>query len=266
MEKAFKRAGLKFRGDPYFLSVLLLFTVFCSPFEASAFESLLKNNTTPTAYIYADAGACDDGCIDAAAQLALRNGLKVVRVKNANLFTENDRIQPRLGDLWIQPGGDAIRAAKDLGQNGLERIRRWVAGGLNYLGFCAGSFLADQFVDDASTVPGLGLIPFPTEDFLPGHPESRILEQLWHGRLRWLYFQEGATFSVPRDSAVSVVATYADRRPSVIHTRYGYGQVVLSGVHPEAPISWSEIEGLVDPDGEDMDLADELVDRALSPL
>ncbi len=215
-----------------------------------------QSEFTPTAYIYSGTGACAEGCVDAVIALALRNRLPVVLVDE---FTLNDgRIQPRVGDLWIQPGGEALQTAQAMGPRGLERIRNWVSKGVNYLGFCAGAFLADQTIDDPE-VAGLGLIPFSTADFSPEDSSPKVLRQIWRGSPRWIYFEEGATFLVHPSATVRVIATYADHQPSVIETRFQAGKVVLSGAHPEAPIEWAESSNLLDPDGSDHEFADELL-------
>lgn len=211
----------------------------------------------PTAYIYSGTGVCPDGCLDAVVTLARRNGLRVVLVTETALLV--DPIQPRVGDIWIQPGGDAIHMSHAMGAQGLGRIRNWISKGVNYLGFCAGAFLADRTVDDSETVSGLGLIPFSTADFMPGDTRAKVLRNVWRGTPRWIYFQEGATFVVRPSATVRVIATYADQRPSVIETRFQQGKVILSGAHPEAPADWAEEERLNDPDGSDQDLADELL-------
>lgn len=217
----------------------------------------------PTVYVYSDSGACPDGCITAVLDLAHSNGYRTVEVRAIDLQGTNGFINPRVGDLWIQPGGDAVVAARAIGVNGIERLRHWVGEGMNYLGFCAGAFLADSDVDDADTLPGLGLIPFQTENFLPGRHESMILNLSWNGQSRWLYFQDGPTFTAPLLGNVELIASYANHLPAVIQTQFGKGRVVLSGVHPEAPADWARDDHLYDPDGVDTDLANELFVRAM---
>ena len=221
----------------------------------------LTSDFQPTAYVYAGKGVCAEGCVEAVTRLTRRNGIVSVLVRESDLLS--DRIRPRVGDIWIQPGGDAIVASEAMTAIGLARVRNWISKGMNYLGFCAGAFLADRTVDDSETIGGLGLIPFPTADFLPGQTKAMVLEQNWRGASRWLYFQEGATFEMNTidAAAVKVIATYTDGRASVIDTRFGSGRVVLSGVHPEALPIWLTDDRLTDPDGSDDDLADELLGR-----
>jgi glutamine amidotransferase-like uncharacterized protein len=243
---------------------VLLFGLFCFSSLVRAESSLqFQDPYRPTVYVYADRGACVEGCIEAAVMLATRNGFKAVLVRAVDISGPTPRFLPKVGDLWIQPGGEALEAAAAIGPRGLERLRHWVSGGMNYLGFCAGVFLADTTVDEGQTIRGIGLIPFSTADYLAGQHDPMVLRVLWRGMPRWMYFQDGATFAGSLPPQVQVVATYNEGRPAVIQTQLGYGHVVLSGVHPEAPLSWFDDDGLVDPDGMDAPFADELLFRAL---
>jgi glutamine amidotransferase-like uncharacterized protein len=243
-------------------SVVLVIGLFSTPSFASSADSS-SSGFRPHIYVYSGPGACHEGCVRAVSTLGRRNGFSVIHVKAADISGVAATFHPRIGDLWIQPGGNAITAAEAMTPAGLNRLRNWIGGGLNYLGLCAGVFLADSTVDDAETLRGLGLIPFSTADFYPGRHESMILPIHWGGLLRWLYFEDGATFRGPLPAGVRTIGTYHDGRVAVLQTSYGLGHVVLSGVHPEAPASWAKSEGLDDPDGQDTDLADELLWRAL---
>ncbi len=207
------------------------------------------------ALIYAGAGACKDGCIDAAAQVALRAGLKVVLVKPS-------QIKPELFDdavVWIQPGGDAIEVANAISASKKQEIKDFIAKGGNYLGFCAGAFFADHKVDDENTISGLEILPGVTKDYTKDK-RPMILPLLWYGKTRFLYFEEGAAI-YPDGSqlGVNVLANYMNGAPATVTFTHGLGRVALSGAHPEAPNDWKVIENLEDPDGPDFDLSDDLM-------
>ena len=170
--------------------------------------------------------------------------------------------------LWVQPAGNAITVAETLKADRLDLIRQFVKNGGNYVGFCSGAFLADKIVDDDRKVKGLGLISFPSADYIPVEDdESPVMVWMnWNGARRHVFFNGGATFLIPpakRDS-VHVIATYEkDNMPGTIEVIFGQGRVVLSGAHPEAPLVWKDRDDLKDEDGTDMDLAKKMVQLAM---
>ncbi|MBI3542158.1 MAG: hypothetical protein HY075_02640 [Deltaproteobacteria bacterium] len=205
------------------------------------------------ALVYAGPGVCKDGCAEAAAVVPHRAGFRIRYVTPADVRPE----VLREAAVWVQPGGDAIEVARTLSDQQKQWLRTFVEKGGGYLGFCAGAFLADSFVDDASQVRGLGLIPGTSHDYkTPGKAE--VLPVDWHGTKRWLYFEEGGWFELAKESAARVLGRYATGEPAAIATRFGAGGVVIAGPHPEATPEWLEEHGLTDPDGSDLDLADEM--------
>jgi len=212
-------------------------------------------STTGKALVYAGPGACKEGCAEAAAQVALRSGLEVVLVKPSQIKPElfKDAI------VWIQPGGDAVQLAHSIPAFKKQMIKDFIAGGGTYLGFCAGAFFADHKVDDENTIDGLGILPGVTKDFTT-QKGAMVLPLIWYGKLRYLYFEEGAAiFPQTDNSAVNILATYLDGVPATVSFPFGMGKVALSGVHPEAPNDWKSVEKLFDPDGSDFDLSDDLM-------
>jgi len=210
-------------------------------------------NHERTALVYKGQGTCNDGCAKAAAQVARRAGFKVKYIGLSNMTSE----ALAAADLWVQPGGDAIELAMTYGPAKLALLRDYIARGGKYLGFCAGAFLTDSTVDDAETVPGLGLFPGTTFDYFPSS-EAMILPLDWHGAPRDIYYQEGPAFRLESAFVGEVVARYASGAPATIQFPYGRGKVSIAGPHPEAPEDWKD--SLHDSDGSDFDLADQMVD------
>jgi glutamine amidotransferase-like uncharacterized protein len=167
-------------------------------------------------------------------------------------------------DVWVQPGGDAIELAKAISTRLKDELRRFVNAGGGYLGFCAGMFFADTWVDDNDTVPGLGLLPGTTRDYKT--PEkATVLPVNWLGKIRYVFFEEGGYLELRPDAQAEVLARFSNGQVAAAVTRFGKGRVVVSGPHPEAPESWLHEHGLVDPDGPDFDLANNMFLRALPP-
>jgi glutamine amidotransferase-like uncharacterized protein len=206
--------------------------------------------------VYRDAGVCPENCAEAVGDLAAEHFGSVKYVKASQIT----QAALKTAKIWIQPGGNAIEAAELMTAEQKALLRNFVAQGGSYLGICAGAFLADHFADDFNQVPGLGLIPGVSLDFLPGNIDDLILQVTWHSVPRYLYFQAGATFKFDNSRPVQIIARYADGRPAVVQFPYGKGTVVLSGPHPEAPKDWKT--QLNDFDGEDFDLVTELFNRA----
>jgi Biotin-protein ligase, N terminal len=135
--------------------------------------------------------------------------------------------------LVIFPGGNFIAIGDGLTSNATENIHHAVQGGLNYLGICAGAFLAGQ-----GRYKSLNLTSGVRFDFYAD--ESRGIRKaavpiaaigtptLEH------YWEDGPQLSGWGD----VVGKYPDGTPAIVEGKSGKGWVILSGVHPEAPANW----------------------------
>lgn len=214
-----------------------------------------------TALVYIGRGSCNDRCSEAAANIARRTGLDDVR------FVTPEMIKPEIfkdAVVWIQPGGNAIKAARALNKTKTRLIRKFVREGGGYVGYCAGAFFADRTVDAKETIPGLGLIPWATAYIPVDSGDNGILLTVnWNGTPRTLYFNGGGTFELDDSHPHRVIATYGSGAPATIATKFGAGRVVLTGLHPEAFDSWKTDAKVIDPDGRDWDLALEMICDAL---
>lgn len=247
------------------MAVVACASALARPFDGGSAEresdSMAKK---PLALVYAGPGACvSEGCDQAAGAIAESRGFRV-------RYISETEISPSLlktARLWIQPGGNAIDAARALGLKRMEMIREFIAAGGRYLGFCAGGFLADQFVDDPQPnlmqTPGLGIITSESYDFTKS-PDAMILPIVWLGQTRHMYFQGGPAFKLKSPAAVTVIAYYPDNAPAVIMESFGAGRVAVTGPHPEAPQDWFDADKLKKIDGLDAPYAAELLDRLFS--
>lgn len=208
----------------------------------------------PVAVVYAGPGVCREGCESAAAEVARHAGFRV-RYFHPEKPSSADL---KNADVWIQPGGNAIDVANAVTPDFLNYLREFVRRGGGYLGFCAGAFLADKWVNDENTIAGLDILGATTEDYAESDNPFMFLIN-WSGHLRFLYFQGGPYFHVHDKARTKVVATYDDGKPAVIYSRFGQGRIAVSGPHPEAPESWRKVDSLQDKDGLDYDLALEML-------
>lgn len=211
--------------------------------------------------VYRGPGACE-GCSDAPAEIAARLGLPV-RFVNAR-HVDDRGLPPNA--IWIQPGGDALVLERQVTPRQKNILRRFVERGGAYVGFCAGAFFADTTIDDQHRVPGLGLIPGETYDFLP-HDRASSLPIVWGNEFRWMFYQAGPAFRLfPQNRVpVEVLARYRDGSPAAIRFRFGAGKVVLSGPHPEASAKWFAEERLPVPARLSEDLAARMIQWAAEP-
>jgi glutamine amidotransferase-like uncharacterized protein len=157
----------------------------------------------------------------------------------------------------VQPGGSASEAAKAMGPQMLDGIRRFVAAGGGYVGFCAGGFLATAKISTMG-VPGLGILSgrtYPMSPWAIDALDDELAEIVWGGQRRTIFFQGGPKFLSGPD--VEIRAEYITGDAAAVRAPYGNGRVYVSGVHPEATEEWNR--SYVDPDGPDFEFALEMM-------
>ena len=135
--------------------------------------------------------------------------------------------------LVIVPGGNFEQMGRSLTPEAARRLRQAVRGGVNYLGICAGAFLA-------ANVPYNGLDLFEGVRFPFYSLEAQATRKAAvaiatpDGAVRDHYWEDGPQLS----GWGAVVGTYPDGMPAIVQGRVGNGWVVLSGIHAEALESW----------------------------
>lgn len=166
--------------------------------------------------------------------------------------------------LYAQPGGGTLRQGWRRMRRHRRAVRRYVAGGGCYVGFCLGAYLA-------GATPGFGLLPGDTDQYVAtdgarlDHEGDAVVEVDWDGHRRAVFAQDPATFDLDDGADAQVVARYPNRAPAALVASYGDGRVGVVGPHPEATLDWFTDAGLPVPSGADLarDLARDLVDRVL---
>lgn len=239
----------------------MFFTLGCEATEAQksaqSGSDSVQTNQQPIALVYAGPGVCLDGnCAQNAADVAIRAGLAVK-------FVQPFEITPELFQnavVWIQPGGDSIEATNVITERGRHLIRAFIANGGGYLGFCAGGYLAAREIDTG--IPGLALVSGEVDDYTPGDKNAYEPQTLWNNRFRQVYVEDGPTFEIADSNREHAVAYYPNGHVAAMKTTYGQGHVAVSGPHPEAPPSWPAFYNLHDGDGNDYDLAHDLLNWA----
>jgi glutamine amidotransferase-like uncharacterized protein len=161
--------------------------------------------------------------------------------------------------LLMVPGGNFEEIGKALTRSTSTNIRDAVQGGLNYLGICAGAFLAGDSPYNGLHLTGEVRFRFYALE-ARGIRKAAVaiaaagLPTLEH------YWEDGPQFTGWGDP----VAKYPDGTPAIVEGTVGDGWVILSGIHPEAPESWRRGMSFATPASVDNELAAMLVGAALN--
>ena len=161
--------------------------------------------------------------------------------------------------LMIIPGGNFIDMGNSLERGTTANIHNAVQGGLNYLGICAGGFLAGH-----ASYNSLNLTSGVRFDFYSASNQAirktavtiTIVDTppLEH------YWEDGPQFT----GWGSVVAKYPDGTAAIVEGTSGKGWVILTGIHPEAPESWRRGLPFTTPASVDNAYAESLIRAALN--
>ncbi len=184
-------------------------------------------------------------------------------------------------DAVIFPGGSPVEQNNAIGKEGIEKLRNFVENGGHYLGICAGAFLGA--IDLRNPSFGLCLLPIAfvasvlkqnadlvgtirvkpgqfldeTTSFPDGNAESVEMR-----------YRNGALFeceSKKQQKKVQIIGCVVEcsqikkvqfrskmmRKAAIVQGRFGKGNVILCGPHPEATpglenFTWKLIEKLFD--------------------
>lgn len=164
-----------------------------------------------------------------------------------NAFTLDDFARYK---LLIFPGGYAPTMVDFMTLATRERIRSAVQlGGLNYLGFCAGAWIAvgPAPAPGQPLAYGLGVAngAYLDKNFLGKKGLDHAIDRARFAdgsRRNLLWYGGPVTPSLPG----GVVARYSDGAPAVSQMRSGQGFVIVSGLHPAATMPMLEFLGLND--------------------
>ena len=177
-----------------------------------------------------------------------------VNSSRLNAMSESQLMAHR---LMIVPGGNFIDIGNSLSPNAISNIHNAVQGGLNYLGVCAGGFLAGQASYKSLNLTGVRFAFYSIESrgirkapVVITSVDTPVLEHYW---------EDGPQVTGWGD----VVAKYPDGTPAVVEGMSGKGWVILTGVHPEAPERWRRGMPFSTPAAVDNAYAAKLIDAAL---
>jgi glutamine amidotransferase-like uncharacterized protein len=215
------------------------------------------------ALVYRGPAARPAACSDAVAEL-LRSSPRGFDVRYVGPHGEMPLTAATLRHavLYAQPGGGELKPAYRRMRKYRKDIRDYVAAGGRYLGFCLGGYLA-------GATPGFGLLPGDTDQYIATAgattqvPDDTLVEVLWRGHRRRLFFQDGPVFLLQSGPSDTVVARYDNDTVAAAVTRFGVGRVAVVGPHPEATPDWFADAGL--PYQPAFDLGLDLLETVLEP-
>lgn len=169
--------------------------------------------------------------------------------------------------LIIFSGGDAPTIVRNMREETHEKLRIAVQEeGLNYLGFCAGAWMAVAPAPDPGkdVSYGLGVVagPLLEQNYLykQGREFAIARASFPGGHQRDLLWYGGPiTPNIPG----GVIAKYPDGTPAITQIRSGRGFVIVSGLHPTADHSILIALGLRNPEAIAPELTWQMIDSAI---
>jgi glutamine amidotransferase-like uncharacterized protein len=137
--------------------------------------------------------------------------------------------------LLVVPGGNFMDMSASITPSTMERIHDAVQGGMNYLGICAGAFVAG---DGRGYYNSLNLTLGARFGFYAaanrGIRKAAVVVTGVNASPIEHYWEDGPQLT----GWGAVVGKYPDGTPAVVEGTSGLGWVILVGVHPEAPEAW----------------------------
>jgi glutamine amidotransferase-like uncharacterized protein len=172
---------------------------------------------------------------DVAAIETILNGSHL-RYSTVNSFQLNRMAESRISGyrLLIVAGGNFVDMGNSLTASTAANVRNAVKGGLNYLGLCAGGFLAGSFPARYKSFNLSSGVQFGFYAEKNGTHKAAVRIATAEGPALDQYWEDGPQFT----GWGEVVGKYPDGTPAIVEESVGQGWVILSGIHPEAPASW----------------------------
>ncbi|WP_295795181.1 BPL-N domain-containing protein [Mucilaginibacter sp.] len=175
-----------------------------SPNDVNAIEAILNNNHL----YYTTANSSE------------LNGMSELQMQNYRLL--------------IIPGGNFIDMGKSLTPATTARVRNSVKHGLNYLGICAGGFLAGKsiYYNGFNLTSGACFGFYAAEN--QGIRKAALAITTPGAPAQDQYWEDGPQFA----GWGAVAGKYPDGTPAIVQGTYGEGWIMLVGFHAEAPEDW----------------------------
>ena len=193
-------------------------------------------------YIYNDEGVSKESLEQTIHSFSKQHIVKTINAQDIKkgAWTKN-------ADLLIIPGGADLPYAKKLNGLGNQVIKDYVKNGGSLLGICAGAYYSSGFVEfdmggelevvgprELQFFPGKAIGPALAKYEYKNNSGARAANIKIDNKNVRIYFNGGAYFdNADKMTNILVIGTYDINKPAIIYTKYGTGNVVLSGVHFE---------------------------------
>jgi len=217
------------------------------------------DKTSPQILLFTGSGTSPND-VAAIATILKSNHLYYSTINSSQLNGMNEAQIVRY-HLLIIPGGNFIDMGNSLTPGSMANIHNAVRHGLNYLGICAGGFLAGNFgghYNSLNLTSGIGFGFYAAENdgiskaaVAIASPGAPTLDQYW---------EDGPQFT----GWGSVAGKYPNGTPATVQGTFGNGWVVLTGIHAEAPEDWRQGMAFKTPAGVDNAYAATLIKAALN--
>lgn len=208
-------------GRLRFLLVILAFLVGCATSQPAPADILLFTGR-----------GTSSGDVTALEDILRESGWRYSTVSSAQLdaMTESKLKSYR---LLILPGGNFEVIGHGLATSTTTKLRRAIGSGMNYLGICAGAFLASAApYNGLNLTEGVRFSFYALED--RGIRKAPVTIARAGGAPLEVYWEDGPQLT----GWGQAIARYPDGTAAVVQGQFGGGWVVLAGVHPEAPERW----------------------------
>jgi glutamine amidotransferase-like uncharacterized protein len=160
--------------------------------------------------------------------------------------------------LMIVPGGNFLAIGDGLTSSTTGNIHSAVQGGLNYLGICAGAFLAGHGPYNSLNLTSGVQFHFYADESRGIRKAAVAIAGIGTPAIEH-YWEDGPQLT----GWGAVVGKYPDGTPAIVEGTFGTGWVILTGVHPEAPATWRRGMTFKTPASVDHAYAATLIDAAL---
>ncbi|MEO8619628.1 MAG: BPL-N domain-containing protein [bacterium] len=192
------------RATPRAAPAVLLFTgAGTSPNDVAAIEAVLDDKRLPYASVSSE---------------------------QLNAMTE---AQMMAYQLMVVPGGNFIAISESLTPATTTNVHNAVQGGLNYLGICAGAFVAGRGSYNSFNLTSGTRFGFYAAE-ARGIRKTAVAISAVDASAIEHYWVDGPELT----GWGAVVGKYPDGTPAIVEGASGKGWVILTGVHPEAPENW----------------------------
>jgi len=185
-------------------------------------------------------------------------GYSLVNSSRLNAMSESQLAGYR---LIVIPGGNFIEMGNGLTHDATLRLHKAIDAGLNYLGICAGAFIAGDghtYYNSLRLTSGAQFGFYSAEN--SGMRKAAVAVSRVNAPTLELYWEDGPNLAGWGD----VVGKYPDGTAAIVEGFMGKGWIILSGVHPEAPETWRHGMTFKTLATEDNEYAGELIESALN--